>query len=159
MRLTSELFFIFVLIFTSLNFSQEKINTKEHPDWSYNQTIYEVNVRQFSPEGTFAAVEKELPRLKELGIGIIWLMPIHPIGEKNRKGSLGSYYSVKDYFGINPEFGTLDDFKSLVNKTHQLGMYLIIDWVANHTAWDNKMIEEHPDWYTKDSSGNFVPPV
>ncbi|MFO7448256.1 MAG: alpha-amylase family glycosyl hydrolase [Ignavibacteriaceae bacterium] len=130
-----------------------------HPEWSYNQTIYEVNLRQFSESGKFEDFEKHLPRLKEMGVGIIWLMPIHPIGEKNRKGTLGSYYSVKDYLGINPEHGTLEDFKSLVKAIHDQEMYVIIDWVANHTSWDNPLTVENPDFFTKDSLGNFVPPV
>ncbi len=129
----------------------------KHPEWSKNATIYEVNVRQFTPEGTFKAFESHLPRLKELGVDIIWLMPIHPIGEKNRKGGLGSYYSVKDYLGVNPEFGTMDDFKALVKKVHEMGMYIIIDWVANHSAWDNPLAVEHPEWYTKTKEGNFQP--
>ena len=128
-----------------------------HPDWSKNAVIYEVNVRQYTPEGTFKAFEAHLPRLKEMGIDIIWLMPIHPIGEKNRKGKLGSYYSVKDYYGVNPEFGTLDDLKSLVKKIHSMGMYVIIDWVANHSAWDNPLATEHPEWYSKSADGNFQP--
>ncbi len=128
-----------------------------HPSWSRNATIYEVNIRQYTPEGTFKAFEAHLPRLKEMGIDIIWLMPIHPIGEKNRKGTLGSYYSVKDYYGINTEFGTLEDFKALVEKIHSMGMYVIIDWVANHSAWDNKLVTEHPEWYTKTIDGNFQP--
>ena len=128
-----------------------------HPEWSRNATIYEVNVRQYSKEGTFKAVENDLPRIKKLGIDIIWLMPIHPIGEKNRKGSLGSYYSVKDFRGINPEFGNLQDFKNLVNKIHEMGMHVIIDWVGNHSAWDNPLAKEHPDWYTKTREGNFQP--
>ena len=90
-----------------------------HPEWSKNATIYEVNVRQYTPEGTFKAFEKSLPRLKNMGIDIIWLMPIHPIGEKNRKGKLGSYYSVKDFKGVNPEFGTMQDLKHLVNEIHK----------------------------------------
>lgn len=130
----------------------------EHADWVYNSTIYEVNVRQFTPEGTFKAFEQHLPRLKDLGVDILWFMPIHPIGVENRKGSLGSYYSVKDYYGINPEFGTLDDFKSVVSKAHELGMKVIIDVVANHTAHDAVLINEHPDWYVRDSSGNVVSP-
>jgi len=128
-----------------------------HPEWSKDATIYEVNIRQYTPEGTFKAFEAHLPRLKELGIDIIWLMPVHPIGEKNRKGSLGSYYSVKDYYGINPEFGTMEDFKVLVKKIHETGMHVIIDWVANHSAWDNPLAEEHPEWYTKTKEGNFQP--
>lgn len=143
---------LFITAFTTAqNFSP--------PEWSYNKSIYEVNVRQYTPEGTFNAFAEHLPRLKEMGVGIVWLMPIHPIGEKNRKGSMGSYYSVKDYFGINPEFGTEDDFRNLIAKTQELGMYLIIDWVANHTAWDNPWVAEHPDWFTKDEKGNMVPPV
>lgn len=128
-----------------------------HPEWSKNATIYEVNVRQYTPEGTFKAFEKHLPRLKNMGIDIIWLMPIHPIGEVNRKGKLGSYYSVKDFLGINPEFGNMQDFKHLVNEIHKLGMYVIIDWVGNHSAWDNPLANQHPDWYTKNKEGNFQP--
>jgi glycosidase len=129
-----------------------------HPEWSRNATIYEVNIRQFTPEGTFKAFMEQIPRLKKMGIDILWLMPINPIGEKNRKGSLGSYYSIRDYKGVNPEFGTLDDFKKLVEKTHREGMKVIIDWVANHTSWDNVWITEHPDWYTKDSLDKMVSP-
>ncbi|HNX86188.1 MAG TPA: alpha-amylase family glycosyl hydrolase, partial [Bacteroidales bacterium] len=131
----------------------------EHPDWSRTATIYEVNIRQYTPQGTFVALERELPRLQKMGIDILWLMPIHPIGDKNRKGSLGSYYSVRDYFGVNPEYGTMKDFKELVNKAHNLGMKVIIDWVANHTSWDNEMLTDHPDWYKKDSTGKVIPPV
>ena len=120
--------------------------------------IYEANVRQFTPEGTFKAFEEHLPRLKELGVDILWLMPIHPIGVENRKGGLGSYYSIKDYRGVNPEFGDLDDFKSLVNKAHELGMYVILDWVANHTAWDHAWVTEHPEYYTKNLDGTMKSP-
>jgi glycosidase len=130
-----------------------------HPEWSKNANIYEVNIRQYTEEGTFDAFAEHLPRLKEMGVDILWLMPIHPIGEKNRKGELGSYYSVKDYYGINPSFGNMEDFKSLVNKAHQMDMKVILDWVANHTAWDNPLIEKHPDWYLKDSLGNIKAPV
>ena len=129
----------------------------QHPEWSKNATIYEVNVRQFTKEGTFKAFESHLPRIKAMGIDIIWLMPIHPIGKEKRKGSLGSYYSVKDFYGINPEFGTKDDFKHLVDTIHSMGMYVIIDWVGNHSAWDNPLVKEHPDWYTKTEEGNFQP--
>lgn len=128
------------------------------PEWSYNQTIYEVNIRQYSQEGSFNAVREDLPRLKELGVGIIWLMPIHPIGEVNRKGTLGSYYSVRDYFDVNPEFGTKDDFRRLVEATHDHGMYLILDWVANHTAWDNELTITNPEFFETDENGNFIPP-
>lgn len=129
----------------------------KHPEWSKNATIYEVNVRQFTPEGTFKAFEAHLPRIKKMGIDIIWLMPIHPIGVEKRKGTLGSYYSVKDYYGINPEFGTKADFKHLVDKIHNMGMYVIVDWVANHSSWDNPLAKEHPDWYTKTEEGDFQP--
>lgn len=150
----------FILLTTSCKYSaREEIPFQvHHADWVYNATIYEVNVRQYTPEGTFKAFESHLPRLKELGVEILWFMPIHPIGEVNRKGTLGSYYSVKDYYGINPEFGTLDDFKSVVAKAHELGMKVIIDIVANHTSHDAVLVKEHPDWYVRDSSGNFVSP-
>lgn len=129
----------------------------KHPDWAKNAVLYQLNVRQFSPEGTFAAAQKELPRIKALGADIIWLMPIHPIGEKNRKGSLGSYYSVKDYYGVNPEFGTLGDLKNFVQAAHDLEIKVILDWVANHTAWDNPLATQHPDWYERDWKGDFRP--
>jgi 1,4-alpha-glucan branching enzyme len=129
----------------------------KHPEWSKNATIYEVNTRQFSNEGTFKAVEEQLPRLKDLGVDIIWLMPIHPIGVIKRKGTLGSEYSVKDYRAVNPEFGTLGDLRSLVKKIHSMGMHVILDWVANHSSWDNALAKEHPDWYTKTPDGEFQP--
>lgn len=125
------------------------------PDWTKKATLYELNIRQFSEEGTFKAIEKQLKRLKKMGIDIIWLMPIHPIGELNRKGSLGSYYSVKDYYGVNPEFGTEEDFRSLVEAIHDEGMYVIIDWVANHSSWDNDLVQKHPEWYMKSRKGTF----
>lgn len=128
-----------------------------HPEWSKNATIYEVNIRQYTPEGTFAAFQRHLPRLKALGVDILWLMPIHPIGEEKRKGNLGSYYSVKDYYGVNPEFGSMDDFKALVDTIHAMGMYVILDWVANHSAWDHPLTESHPEWYSKTREGNFRP--
>lgn len=137
----------------------ERSGPSPHVEWSRNATIYEVNIRQFTPEGTFNALERELPRLQKMGVGILWLMPINPIGEKNRKGSLGSYYSVRDYFAVNPDYGTDQDFKKLISKAHELGMKVIIDWVANHTAWDNPLIDKHPDWYSHDSAGNIVSPV
>lgn len=135
---------------------KNKIELK-HPEWSKNATIYEANIRQATPEGTFKAFEAHLPRLKELGIDIIWLMPIHPIGQKNRKGTLGSYYAVKDYYGVNPEFGTITELKALVQEIHRMGMYVIIDWVANHSAPDNNLVAEHPEWYSKSPEGHFQP--
>ncbi len=135
-----------------------KVSAVVHPEWSENAVIYEVNVRQYTPEGTLKAFEEHLPRLKDMGIDILWLMPIHPIGVEKRKGGLGSYYSVQDYKGINPEFGTMQDFKDLVNKAHELGMYLILDWVPNHSAWDNQLVFDHPEWYQKNSNGSMISP-
>ncbi|MEQ9314202.1 MAG: alpha-amylase family glycosyl hydrolase, partial [Henriciella sp.] len=129
----------------------------QHPEWAKDAVLYQLNTRQFTEEGTFAAAELQLDRLADLGVDIIWLMPIHPIGEKNRKGSLGSPYSVKDYYGVNPEFGTLDDLKSFIEAAHARDMHVILDWVANHTAWDNPLVEQHPDWYERDWDGDFMP--
>lgn len=150
------------LIFGSCKTRSEVTIMPRYPDWAKNAVIYEVNTRQYSPEGTFKAFETDLPRLKKLGVDILWFMPIHPIGELNRKfpagstSSLGSYYSVRDYEGVNPEFGTEADFKSLVTKAHRMGIKVIIDWVANHSAWDNKWVTEHPDWYAQDSTGKIL---
>ena len=119
-------------------------------DELYSSVMYEVNVRQFTPEGTFNAFSEHLPRLQDLGVNILWFMPIHPISLEKRKGSLGSYYAVKDYYDVNPEFGSKQDFKNLVNKAHDLGFKVIIDWVANHTGWDNQWIVDNPEWYTQD---------
>lgn len=119
-------------------------------------TIYEVNIRQFSPEGTFKAFSKQLPRIKKLGVDVLWLMPIHPISETNRKGTLGSYYAPKDYTDVNPEFGNLNDFKSLLKEAHDMGFYLILDWVPNHTGRDHKWIKEHPEYYIRDEKGNVM---
>jgi Glycosidases len=114
-----------------------------------NRVIYEVNVLNFSTEGTFTGVEKDLPRLKELGVDILWLMPIYPIGEKNKAGTLGSPYAVKDYKAVNPNFGTLADLKSLVKAAHTVGIEIWLDWVANHTAWDHVWIKDHLDYYAE----------
>jgi glycosidase len=122
-----------------------------------NSVVYEMNVRQYTPEGTFAAAQQELPRLKELGIDILWLMPIHPIGVKERKGTLGSYYAIADYKAINPEFGTMEDFENFLAEAHKLGFRVILDCVANHTSPDAKWINECPaDWYMRDENGNTV---
>lgn len=129
----------------------------KHPEWSKNATIYQINTRQFTPEGTFRAAEAHLSRLKELGVAILWLMPVQEIGRVNRKGSLGSPYSVRDYYSVNQEFGTLDDLKHFVKAAHELGLFVILDWVANHTAWDNPLVEEHPEWYARDWKGDFRP--
>lgn len=131
--------------------------TLRHPAWMKDAVIYQLNTRQFSAEGTFNAAKAELPRLQALGVDVIWLMPIHPIGEINRKGSLGSPYAVKDYLAVNPEFGTKEDFSAFVAEAHRLGMYVILDWVANHTAWDNVLVSQHPEWYLRDWKGDFRP--
>ena len=128
------------------------------PDWHKNATIYEVNLRHFTPEGTFKAFQGHLPRLKELGIDILWLMPIHPISKKNRKGELGSPYAVGDYYGVNPDFGTMSDFKTLLVEIHKLGMHCIIDWVPNHSGWDNPWITERPEYYLK-KDGKITDPI
>lgn len=140
---------------TDSRYQPQKYVELTNPDWVKNATIYELNIRQFSQEGTFKAIEKQLPRLKKMGINIIWLMPVQPIGVINRKGSLGSYYSVKDYLKVNPEFGTEADFRSLVKAIHAQGMYVILDWVANHSSWDNALSTQHPEWYTKSREGKF----
>lgn len=137
---------------------RDKMITSRTVDWAKDASLYEVNIRQYTPEGTFQAFRPHLPRLKELGVDILWFMPVTPISEKNRKGSLGSYYAVKDYREINPEYGTLADFKTLVDEAHKLGFKVIIDWVANHTGWDNPLIDLHPDWYTQ-KDGKIVSPV
>lgn len=124
------------------------------PEWTKDATIYEVNLRQYSDDSSIDALTNDLPRLKEMGVDILWLMPVHPIGKKNRKGPLGSYYAVADYKAINPEYGTIEDFMELVEITHQNGMKIIIDWVANHTAFDHHWVQEHIEWYTADSAGN-----
>lgn len=128
-----------------------------HPEWSYNAVIYEMNVRQYTPEGTFAAAQKELPRLKRLGVDVIWLMPIYPIGVLERKGTLGSYYAISDYCAVNPEFGDMSDFRRFLRAAHRAGFRVILDWVANHTSPDAVWISEKPaDWYERDSLGNTV---
>ena len=124
-------------------------------DWIYNTNIYEVNVRQYTKEGTFKAFAEHLPRLKEMGVQTLWFMPVTPISQKNRKGSMGSYYACSDYTSINPEFGTMDDFKNLVTYAHKLKFKVIIDWVANHTGWDHVWTKDHPDWFEKESNGEF----
>ncbi len=127
-------------------------------DWVREATVYSVYVRSFSPEGTFASLERCLPELKKLGVTVLWLLPIHPVGVKNRKGTLGSPYSVRDYYGINPEFGTMADFKRLLATVHREGLKLIIDLVANHTSWDSWLLANHPGWFTHDAAGAIVSP-
>lgn len=125
-------------------------------NWVHGTNIYEVNIRQYTAEGTFNAFALEMSRLKEIGVETLWFMPITPIAKKNMKGSLGSYYACSDYISINPEFGTMEDFKNLVKQAHEMGFKVIIDWVANHTGWDHVWTKEHPEYYLKDSAtGDF----
>jgi len=130
------------------------------PTPSLEKTVmYEIYVRNFSPEGTFSGIVPRLDSLKAMGINTVWLMPIHPVGKERRKGTFGSPYSIQDYYKVNPEFGTELDFKALVEACHNRGMYLIIDLVINHTAWDHPWIKEHPDWYTRGAGDTIIPPV
>ncbi|MEO6134803.1 MAG: alpha-amylase family glycosyl hydrolase [Ginsengibacter sp.] len=129
-----------------------------HPAWSYSSNIYEVNLRQYTAEGTFEAFSHHLPRLKDMGVKILWFMPITPISEKGRLGKLGSYYAAKSYVEVNSEFGTLEDFKNLVKKAHDLHFKIILDFVANHTGNDHHWIEEHPDFYVRNEQGEIINP-
>jgi alpha-amylase len=124
-------------------------------DWIYSSNIYEVNLRQYSLEGSFTAFAKDLPRLRDMGVEVLWFMPITPISVYKRLGTLGSYYSASDYISTNPEFGSVDEFKTLVSTAHGMGFKVIIDWVANHTGWDHHWTKEHPDFYRKNNEGNF----
>ena len=128
------------------------------PAWMLQSNIYEVNVRQYTPQGTFRAFEPSLQRLKDMGVEILWFMPITPISKTDRKGTLGSYYAVQNYTAVNPEFGTMDDWKSLVKKAHGMGFKVITDWVANHTGADNGWLTRHPGFFTKDKNGKVVSP-
>lgn len=125
------------------------------PEWTRSAVIYEVNVRQYTPEGTFAAMARHLTRLDSLGVDILWFMPVQPIGKLNRKGVLGSYYSISDYTATNSEFGSLADFRTIVDSAHKLGMRVILDWVPNHSAFDNPWAKEHPDWYVHRADGSI----
>jgi alpha-amylase len=125
-------------------------------DWTYDTNIYEVNLRQYTTEGTFHAFSGSLPRLRDMGVEVLWFMPVTPISLLKRKGTLGSYYACADYTSTNPEFGTMEAFKTLVRQAHGYGFKVIIDWVANHTGWDHCWTREHPDYYVKDAQGNFT---
>lgn len=128
-------------------------STDGHPAWIMQGNIYEVNVRQYTAEGTLKAFSKHLDRLKSMGVQTLWFMPLNPISKVDRKGTLGSYYAVSDYTALNPEFGTMNDWIGLVKQIHNLGMKVIIDWVPNHTGGDNRWLTEHPDFFVKDSAG------
>lgn len=148
--------FFYLLVLSLLALS---CTTKQAPerDWVDCSVVYELNTRQFTPEGTFAAAQRQLPRLKALGVDIIWLMPIYPIGELERKGSLGSYYAIRDYNDVNPEFGTMEDFDAFLAAAHEQGFKVILDWVANHTSPDHPWVTENdPSWYYRDSLGHTI---
>ena len=156
----SQLILLILGIFVSQGFPQSLTNqtARPVPGWLRDGVIYELFPRNFSPEGTFNGITSRLDELKDLGVNIIWLMPIHPLGEKMRKGSIGSPYAVKDYYAINPDYGSEADLKWLVLEAHKRDMKVIIDIVANHTAWDSVMME-HPEFYKHDASGKIIPPV
>ncbi len=147
-----------VILFASGCVAQPEAPAKESNPYLQQAVIYEVNLRQFNQQGGFKAVEEHLPRLSQLGVDILWLMPIHPISELKRKGSLGSPYSVADYYGVNPEYGTEQDLRDLIEAAHDQNMLVILDWVANHTGWDHPWITEHPEWYTQVEGKIIHPP-
>ncbi len=162
-QLSRLLIFLSLVVFVSCRTnkaadSEDAVAVDGHPGWIMQGNIYEVNVRQYTPEGTFAAFEKHLDRLKEMGVQTLWFMPIHPISKVDRKGVMGSYYAVADYTAVNPEFGTMDDWKSLVKNAHDKGFKVIIDWVPNHSGADNRWLTEHPEFYVKGTDGKFVSP-
>lgn len=171
--ISKMVFLAFIILATACNTDAPKTETTEPkvevakpdyekprvPDWHKNATIYEVNLRHYTPEGTFKAFEAHLPRLKEMGMDILWFMPIHEISKTKRKGELGSPYAVNDYKAVNPDFGTMEDFNHLLQAIHDAGMYCIIDWVPNHTGWDNAWITDHPDWYSKNKDGEITDPI
>lgn len=146
-----------LLLFASCSNQKSSVNNSDtakidgHPAWIMQGNIYEVNIRQYTQEGTFKAFEKHLDRLKDMGVQTLWFMPINPISVKDRKGALGSYYAVANYTAINPEYGTLQDWKDLVAKAHDMGFKVVIDWVPNHTGADHYWLEKHPDFYVLDS--------
>ena len=150
-------FFSIMIGCTMLSCGSQNIKTTMDlpKEWKHTTNIYEVNVRQYTKEGTFKAFEKEMPRLKNMGVKTLWFMPITPIAQLNKKGSMGSPYAAADYTSINPEFGTMEDFKHMVNEAHRLGFKVIIDWVANHTGWDHVWTKTHPEFYLKDPDGSF----
>ncbi|MEL7445136.1 MAG: alpha-amylase family glycosyl hydrolase [Pseudomonadota bacterium] len=143
---------------SSASYEPEAYVQVEHPEWSRDAVIYQLNTRQFTEAGTFAAAQEHLPRLADMGVDVVWLMPIHPIGEVNRKGEMGSPYSVLDYRAVNPDLGTEEEFRAFVDAAHELGLKVILDWVANHSAWDNALTEEHPEWYSRTPEGELMPP-
>ena len=149
---------LFLLFFISCN-DQKELPTNFNINEIKDGVIYEANIRQYSESGKFQDFTKDIYKLKDLGVKIIWLMPIHPISKTNRKGTLGSYYSISDYKAVNPEFGNKDDLDELIKEAHKHGILVILDWVANHTGWDHKWIENKPDYYTKNENGEITDPI
>ena len=149
---------LFLLFLISCN-DQKELSTSFNVNQIKDGVIYEANIRQYSESGKFQDFTKDIYKLKDLGVKIIWLMPIHPISKTNRKGTLGSYYSISDYKAVNPEFGNKDDLDELIKEAHKHGMLVILDWVANHTGWDHKWIENKPDYYTKNENGEITDPI
>ena len=149
---------LFLLFFISCN-DQKELSTSFNVNQIKDGVIYEANIRQYSESGKFQDFTKDIYKLKDLGVKIIWLMPIHPISKTNRKGTLGSYYSISDYEAVNPEFGNKDDLDELIKEAHKHGMLVILDWVANHTGWDHKWIKNKPDYYTKNENGEITDPI
>ena len=165
-RLSLLLFFIVMLASCKLAShktaeSQSKDTSRlvnGHPSWSIQSNIYEVNLRQYGNSSSFKGFQQELQRLRDMGVEMLWFMPITPISSKERKGSLGSYYAVQDYNAVNPEYGSFEDWKQLVQKAHSLGFKVLIDWVPNHSGADNRWLQSHPGFYVRDSAGNAVTP-
>ncbi|GMQ57809.1 alpha-amylase family glycosyl hydrolase [Vallitalea sediminicola] len=155
MKLQKKLFILILCITISLTCCG---NSSLSKDWFDDAVIYEVNLRQYTKDGTISAFREHLPRLKELGVEILWFMPIYPISEVKRNGTLGSYYSVQDYKAVNSEFGTFQEFKDLVEECHEMDFKVILDWVPNHTGWDNQWIYDHPEWYTQ-VNGQIIHPA
>ena len=149
---------LFLLFLISCN-DQKELSTSFNINEIKDGVIYEANIRQYSESGKFEDFTKDIYKLKDLGVKIIWLMPIHPISKTNRKGTLGSYYSISDYKAVNPEFGNKDDLDELIKEAHKHDMLVILDWVANHTGWDHKWIENKPDYYTKNENGEITDPI
>lgn len=156
MKIIFRFFSLLIVFQTTVLLAQEANISKSD---IASGVIYEANIRQYSEEGTFNAFTKDLPVLRDLGVKVIWLMPVNPISTTKSKGPLGSYYAVSDYKKVNPEFGTADDFRALVNKAHELGIYIILDWVPGHTGWDHVWIKEHPDFYLKNDKGEIIDPI
>jgi cyclomaltodextrinase len=149
---------LLALLALSAGAADNRPATRAAPDWLRDGVVYEIFPRAFSPAGTFKGIVPQLDRLQELGVTVVWLMPIHPTGKEKQKGTLGSPYAVRDYDAVNPDFGTPAEFRQLIAAAHERGMKVFIDIVANHTAWDSNLIAKHSDWYTRDAAGKIVPP-